>query len=109
MQSNLVSTPTQKIILINLHILVYQFCFSGCSKSYIGKMERIFFERVNEHAFKDKNSVVYNHINNCDEVKYLVNLLNVDQVQTKHNMINLKRKYMVWQLLMNMNIVDRVK
>ena len=72
-------------------------------------MERIFFERVNELAFKDKNSVVYNHINNCDEVKYLVNLLNVDQVQTKHNMINLKRKYMVWQLLMNMNIVDRVK
>ena len=32
-------------------------------------MERTLVERKNEHAFKDKNSVVYNHINNCDGVK----------------------------------------
>ena len=33
----------------------------------------------------DKNIVVYNHINNCNGgavVKYLVDLLNIDQVQT---------------------------
>ena len=44
-------------------------------------MEGTLFERINEHAFKDKNSVAYNHINNCDGVKYLVDLLNIDQIQ----------------------------
>ena len=56
--------------------IAYKFCCPGCSKSYIGKTERTFFERINEHAFKDKNCVLYNHINNCDGVKYLVDLLN---------------------------------
>ena len=60
--------------------IVYQFCCPGCSKNYIGKTERTFFERINEHAFRDKKSVVHNHINNCDGVKYLVDLLNIDQV-----------------------------
>ena len=45
-------------------------------------MERTFCERISEHAFKDKNSVVYNHIDNCDGVKYLIDLLNIYQVQT---------------------------
>ena len=65
--------------------IVYKFCCPGCSNNYIGKTERTFSERINEHAFKDKNSVVYNHINNCDEVKYLVDLLNIDQIQAEHH------------------------
>ena len=54
--------------------IVYKFCYPCCSNSYIGKTERSFCERINEHAFNDKNSVVYNHINDCDGVKYLVDL-----------------------------------
>ena len=70
--------------------IAYKFCFPGCSNNYIGKTERTFSERINEHAFKDKNSVVYNHINNCDEVKYLVDLLNIDQVQAEHHKFDKK-------------------
>ena len=32
-----------------------------------------------------KNSVVYNHINNCDGVKYLVDSLNIDQIQAERD------------------------
>ena len=48
-------------------------------------MERTFFEIINEYAFKDRNRVVYNHINNCDGVKYLVDLLNIYQVKTERD------------------------
>ena len=75
--------------LVHSHI-VCKFCCPGCSNSYFGKMERTFFERINEHAFKDKNSVVYNHINNCDGVKYLVDLLNIDQRQTERDKFDKK-------------------
>ena len=70
--------------------IVYKFYCPRCSKSYIGKTERTFFERIYEPAFKDKNSVVYNHINNCDGVKYLVDLLILDQVQTKRDKFDKK-------------------
>ena len=70
--------------------IVYKFCCPGCSKSYICKTERTFFERINEHVFKYKNSVVCNHINNCDGVKYQVDLLNIDQVQTERNKLDSK-------------------
>ena len=45
------------------------------------RTERTLFERINEHAFQANN----NHINNCDRVKYLVLVLNIDQVQTKRD------------------------
>ena len=37
---------------------VYKFCCSGCCESYVGKTERTFFERMNEHAFKDKYTTI---------------------------------------------------
>ena len=76
------TTTKDRIDKLAYSYIVYKFCCPGCSKSYIGKMERTFFERTNEHAFKDTNSVIYNHIN-CDGVKYLVDLLNIDQAQTE--------------------------
>ena len=72
------SNTKDRIDKLSHFCIVYQFCFPGCSKSYIGKTERTFFERINEYVFKDKSSVVYNHINNCDGVKYLFDLLNID-------------------------------
>ena len=86
--------------------IVYKFCCPGCSKSYIGKTERTFFERINEHAFNDKNSVVCNHINNCNGVKYLVDLLNIDQVQTERDKFG-KKIYSVTTVKENISIIDR--
>ena len=85
---------------------VYKFCCPGCSKICIGKMERPYFERINKHAFKDKNSVVYNHINNCDGVKYLVDLLDIDQVQTERDKID-KKMYFIETVKENISIIDR--
>ena len=68
-------------------------------------MERTFFETVNEHALKDKNSVIYNHINNCDKVKYLVDLL--DQVQTEHDKFD--KIYSVTIVKENINIINRAR
>ena len=72
------------LLIKQLIFLYFKFCCLGCSKSYIGKTKRTIFGRINKHPFKG-NSVVYNYINNCDEVKYLVDLLNLDQVQTECN------------------------
>ena len=72
------------------------------SKSYIGKTERAFFERINENAFKDKNSVVCNHINNCDGVKY------IDQIQTECDKFN-KKIYSVRTVKENLSIIDRAR
>ena len=91
-----------------LSFIVYKFCCPGCFKSYIGKTERIFFERINKHAFKDKNSVVYNHIKNSDGVKYLADLLNIDQVQTKHDKFD-KKIYSVTTAKENINIIYRAR
>ena len=76
------------------------------SKSYIGKTERTFIERINEHAFKDKNGVLYNHINNCGELKYLVDLLNTDQVQTERDKYD-KKIYSVTNVKENISSVRR--
>ena len=88
--------------------IVYKFCCPGCSKSSIGKTERTFFERINEHAFKDKNSVVYNHINNCDGLKYLVDLLNIDQVQTERDKFD-EKILSVTTVKENISIIDRAR
>ena len=88
--------------------IVYKFCCPGCSKSYIGKTGRTFFERINEYAFKDKNSVVYNHINNCERVKYLVDLLNIDEVQTERDKFD-NMIYSVATVTENISIIDRAR
>ena len=71
-------------------------------------MEITFFERINENVFKDKNSVVYNHISNFDGVKYLVDLLNIDQVQTERDKFN-KKMYSVTTDKENISITDRAR
>ena len=71
-------------------------------------MERTFFERINENVFKDKNSVVYNHVSNFDGVKYLVDLLNIDQVQTEHDKFD-KKIYSVTTVKENTSIIDRAR
>ena len=53
-----------------------------------------FFKRKNEYTFKDKNSVVYNHINSCDGIKYSTYFLNIYHVQTERDKFD-KRIYSV--------------
>ena len=59
-----------KIPLLNHSFVVHGFKCPGCNH-YVGKTERTLFERSCGHGFKDKNSVVINHIVNCDQVNFI--------------------------------------
>ena len=52
--------------------------------------------------------MVYNHINNCDEVKYLVDLLNMDEVQTERDKFD-KKMYSIATVKENISIIDRAR
>ena len=90
------------------HYIVYKFCCPGCSNSYIGKTERSYLERVNEHVFKDKNSVVYSYVNNCAGVKYLAELSNIDPVKTIRDKFD-KKIYSIATVKENISMIDRAR
>ena len=54
--------------------IVYEFCCPACNSKYIGKTERNFGTRVQEHSGLDKQSPVYNHLLECEYFNYVVNL-----------------------------------
>ena len=58
--------------------VVYYFSCPGCHHDYIGKTERTLWERINEHGYRDNDSVTYDHVTNCKVVSYLVDLLNIN-------------------------------
>ena len=63
-----------KTPMLNQSFVVYEFKCPGCDANYIGKTERTLFERSEEHAWKDKNSVVFNHLNDCHGVQHIFNM-----------------------------------
>ena len=60
--------------IINQSFVVYEFTCPGCGANYVGKTERTLYERCVEHAWSDQNSVVKNHLDQCVEVQYLLNI-----------------------------------
>ena len=96
MQPNTASTLTQKIVLINQHIVILY------TSLLVRGFLKVILIRINEHAFKDKNSVIYNHINNSYQVNYLVGL---DQIQTERDKFD-KNIYSVAAVKDNINIID---
>ena len=48
--------------------VVYKFTCAGCNASYIGQTTRHLSVRMNEHLKADKNSHVYRHINDNENV-----------------------------------------
>ena len=55
---------------------VYDFCCPACNNKYIGKTDRNFGTRVQEHSGSDKKSPVYNYLLEWEHFKYVVNLHN---------------------------------
>ena len=64
---------------------IYEFTCPCCSASYIGKTDRNFDTRVNEHGThsKGQDTVVYQHLQECTEFKYYVTLLNMPCVNDR--------------------------
>ena len=87
---SLYTNTKDRIDILAHSCVIYQFCCRECSKRNIGKTEGTSFERIDEHAFKGKNSVVYNHINSCEGVKYLVDFLNIEEVQKERDKFDKK-------------------
>ena len=54
--------------------IVYEFSSAACNNKYIGKTDRNFGTRVQEHSDLDKKSPVYNHLLKCEHFNYVVNL-----------------------------------
>ena len=68
MSLNLSSFVTPKI---NESFAVYEFICPGCNANYVGKTERTLHERCAEHSWDDKDSVVFNHLNECIGVQHM--------------------------------------
>ena len=53
---------------------IYEFVFHGCSGNYDGKTEKTFHEKTFEYGWADKDSVINNHLDECDGTKHLFSL-----------------------------------
>ena len=62
------------ISIINQSFVVYELTCPGCGANYVGKTKITLYERCVEHAWCDQNSVVKNHLDQCVEVQYLLNI-----------------------------------
>ena len=68
---------------------------------------KVILVKINEHALKDKNSVMYNYINNCDGVSSKVSSWLVQQVQTDYDKFD--KIYSIAIVKENISIVDRAR
>ena len=64
----------KRTTIINQSFVAYEFTCPGCGANYVGKTERTIYERCVDHAWSDQNSTVKNHLDQCIEVQYLLNI-----------------------------------
>ena len=50
---------------MNLLLYIYKFICPGCNENYVGKTGRTLNERCVEQVWNDKDSTVFNHLNEC--------------------------------------------
>ena len=65
-----------------------------------GSVGKTLFERSCEHGIKDKNSVVLNHIVNCEEVNFIKNIFSI------HTKIDTK-KFNIKLVHENLRVLDK--
>ena len=63
-----------KIPTLNQSFVVYLFPCPGCGNCYVGKTERIIYERTHEHGWKDKMSAINKHIECYSGFQHLLDL-----------------------------------
>ena len=88
--------------------VVYHFRCPGCRHDYIGKTKRTLWERINEHGYRDKDNVIYNHITNCKGVSYLLDLLNINNNSAEHEKID-KKTFSINVVEENTCITDKAR
>ena len=90
--------------------VVYKFTCPGCNSSYIGKTNRTLLVRTQEHALTDKESAIYKHLRDCDNIKHIQDLYNLPDVFTNENISSItviNKEFFAQTVRDNTNIIDR--
>ena len=78
----------------------------------LGKTERTLHERRDEHAFNDKDSAVFNHLNASNGVQYMFDIGKLAPSLFTNNLIDYEldlRSTRINLVQMNTQIIDRHK
>ena len=82
----------------------------SCNSSYIGKTNRTLFVRTQEHALTDKESAIYKHLRDCDNIKHIQDLYNLPAIFTNENISSttvINKEFFAQTVRDNTNIIDR--
>ena len=71
-KSSFVTPKIEKTPKLNESFVVYEFISPGYNANYVGKTETTLHERCAEDAWDDKDSVVFNHLNECIGVQHML-------------------------------------
>ena len=91
---------------------MYEFTCPGCSANYVGKIERRLHERCVEHARNDQNSILKNHLDQCVEMQYLINITSLGPAlfSSDSNIENADiRNWCINFVIDNTNLIDCYK
>ena len=70
-----------KIPLLSNSGVIYNFTCPGCKSSYIGKTENTLHNRTKEHGWNQKDSAIFQHLNDCEAWKDIADLFQIDGYQ----------------------------
>ena len=94
---------------LNQYFVVYEFTCPGCNANYVGKTERTLHERCDEHAWNDKDSAVFNHLNECNGVQHMFDIGKLAPSLFTNNLIDHEldlRSTRINLVQMNTQIID---
>ena len=73
---------------LNESFVAYEFICPGCNDNYVGKTERTLHERCVEHACNDKDSIVFNHLDECIGVQHMFEIVKLIPSLLTNNIID---------------------
>ena len=73
------STNDRKPLLSNSGV-VYKMTCSGCAETYVGKTECTLYKRTAEHEWESKDSVINQHLNNCENYHHIRDLHAINEI-----------------------------
>ena len=79
--------------------VIYEFCCPGCHSKYIGKTDRNFGTRLDEHGSinNDQTSAISSHLLSCTHFHEMVSLINIgnsdDSINVQSHVLEAVRKH----------------
>ena len=95
-----------------MNFVEYEFICPRCIANYVGKTERTLHERCAEYAWDDKDSIVFNHLNECISVPHMFEIGKLTPSLLTNNVMDDEfdlRSSRVNLVQMSTRIIDRHK